>query len=313
MGGVVYAQNNGNNGNGSTNNGQGSTQWKTNGNIADSNNYFGTKNEYPVKFRAGDIEQMRITPQGNIGIGTSNPQAKLDVKGNVFISNGQLYLPYLKDSTLENYELILIDSTGALKRAGDLKSLVYGELNKPCKDGNDGYTTPAAPTWANGSGILYTTNQCIPNVKVGIGTNTPQAKLHIKLNDSNFDTHAFIIEKNDGSKILQLNENGVLQAREIKVDLNSWPDYVFDPNYTLMSLEEVKQYIIENNHLPNVASACEIEENGINVSETSVMLMEKVEELTLYLIQLQEQMKKQEELLKTQQILIETLQESVKN
>ncbi|MBI1837848.1 MAG: hypothetical protein HYR91_11355 [Flavobacteriia bacterium] len=80
-----------------------------------------------------------------------------------------------------------------------------------------------------------------------------------------------------------------------------------------MPLEKVKDYIILNKHLPNVANNCDMQENGMNVAETSVLLMEKVEELTLYMIQLQEQLKKQEQLLKSQQELIYSLQQSVKN
>lgn len=309
------AQNNANNGN----NSQGVTQWKTNGNIADSAHYIGTKNEFPVKFRSYDIERMRISPEGNVGIGTKNPQARLDVNGKVIIRNGELLLNYVKDSTLLSDEVLLIDSTGAVKRGGDLKSLVYKDYIdpsfKPCKDANFGYTTPASPTWANGPGKIYTTSQCVPDVKVGIGMNNPQSKLHIKLNDQapGINTHALIVEKGDGEKILQLTENGVLFAREIQVDLVSWPDYVFESNYSLMPLSDVKNFIRVNGHLPKVPSACEIEIDGLNLGEMDKILMEKVEELTLYMIQLQEQVKKQEELLKSQQVLIENLRETTKN
>lgn len=150
-------------------------------------------------------------------------------------------------------------------------------------------------------------------MKVGIGLNTPESKLHIKLNDPQFNTHAIIVQKANNEKILQLTENGLLLAREIKVDLATWSDYVFDPTYPLMPLEDVKTFIEENHHLPNVPSAADMVENGLNVADASVMLMEKVEELTLYMIQLQEQMKNQDELLRLQQILIEQLLETGKN
>ncbi|MBI1837849.1 MAG: hypothetical protein HYR91_11360 [Flavobacteriia bacterium] len=202
--GILFSQNNGNNG---TYN-QGSAQWKTNGNVVDSNHYIGTINQFPIKFRTYGIERMRITPERNVGIGTYNPQGKLDIKGTVFIRNGVLNLAYLKDSTLINDELLLIDFTGSIKRGGDLKSLLYKDTEQeiPCKDGNGGYTVPAAPTWANGSGKIYTTSHCVPDVKVGIGLNNPQSKLHIKLNNNTFNTHAIIIEKWDGTKILQLTK-----------------------------------------------------------------------------------------------------------
>jgi hypothetical protein len=65
--------------------GQGNQQWKINGNIADENHYFGTKNEFSIKFRTNDIERFRITPAGAFGIGTSLPESKLDVNGSVIL------------------------------------------------------------------------------------------------------------------------------------------------------------------------------------------------------------------------------------
>jgi hypothetical protein len=65
------------------------------------------------------------------------------------------------------------------------------------------------------------------------------------------------------------------------------PDFVFESDYQLMSLEEVEAFIEENGHLPGVPSAEETEENGINVSEMNMMLLQKVEELTLYILQLE--------------------------
>ena len=69
----------------------------------------------------------------------------------------------------------------------------------------------------------------------------------------------------------------------------SWPDYVFADNYKLRPLSEVKKFISENKHLPNIPAAAEVEKNGIQLGDMSKRLMEKVEELTLYVIQLQEQ------------------------
>lgn len=69
----------------------------------------------------------------------------------------------------------------------------------------------------------------------------------------------------------------------------SWPDFVFAPNYKLMSLNQVKNYIAENNHLPGVPAACEVEENGVAAGEMLTIQMQKIEELTLYMIQMQEQ------------------------
>jgi hypothetical protein len=121
LGGILAQENNSN-----SNNGQVNDQWKINGNTADSNHFIGTKNENSLKFHTYDIERMRITSEGNVGIGIKQPQGKLDVKGNVYIRNGFLNLDYLRDSTLVSSGVLFIDSSGNVTRGGDLKSYVYG-------------------------------------------------------------------------------------------------------------------------------------------------------------------------------------------
>ncbi len=94
---------------------------------------------------------------------------------------------------------------------------------------------------------------------VGIGTSRPDAKLAVK---------------------------GRVHAEEVKVDLAvPAPDYVFDKNYPLMPLNDVANYISANKHLPDVPDAMTMEEQGVNLGETNMMLLKKVEELTLYLIE----------------------------
>jgi len=77
---------------------------------------------------------------------------------------------------------------------------------------------------------------------------------------------------------------GVLYATEIKVNSNGWPDYVFDEGYRLKSLNEVEQYIAQEKHLPDIASAKEIAASGVPVSEMVTKQLAKIEELTLYAI-----------------------------
>ena len=124
------------------------------------------------------------------------------------------------------------------------------------------------------------------------------------------NTDKVLLIRNPDRKLLQLTNDGVLRAREIVVDLALWSDYVFEPTYKLMPLTEVKQYISENKHLPNVPSAAVMEAEGLNVAETSRMLMEKVEELTLYLIQLEEKVAQQNALIQEQAVQLEELLET---
>jgi hypothetical protein len=85
---------------------------------------------------------------------------------------------------------------------------------------------------------------------------------------------------------------GGMITEKIKVAVagsSDWADYVFDPSYKLMPLDKVESFIKENKHLPNVPSAEEMSKNGLDVTQTTAKLMEKVEELTLYIIQLQKE------------------------
>jgi hypothetical protein len=88
---------------------------------------------------------------------------------------------------------------------------------------------------------------------------------------------------------LYLTPTGVLKAKEVLVSTTGWPDYVFTKDYNLLPLSEVEEYINENQHLPDVPSAAEIETNGIQLGEMNAILIRKVEELTLYVIDLQKQ------------------------
>jgi hypothetical protein len=100
--------------------------------------------------------------------------------------------------------------------------------------------------------------------RVGIGTTAPDASLTVK---------------------------GDIHAEEVRVDLTvPGPDYVFEKDYPLTSLEDLKTYIDQHKHLPEVPSAKEMEENGINLKEMNLLLLRKIEELTLHLIEQNKQL-----------------------
>ncbi len=89
----------------------------------------------------------------------------------------------------------------------------------------------------------------------------------------------------------KLSVNGHIRATEVKVLANvSVPDYVFESNYELRTLKDTKEFIVKNKHLPEIPSAAEIEENGIELGDMNMRLLKKIEELTLYQIELMEQM-----------------------
>lgn len=86
--------------------------------------------------------------------------------------------------------------------------------------------------------------------------------------------------------------NGLIGAKEVRVENTSttWPDYVFASDYPLLTLNELEKYIKQNKHLPGIPSASNIEEEGgFKLGEMNVTLLEKIEELTLYLIETNKQ------------------------
>jgi len=104
-----------------------------------------------------------------------------------------------------------------------------------------------------------------------------------------------IVNINTGTNYGLYVEHGILTSRVRVSVVNSgtWADYVFAPGYQLRPLKEVESFIAANHHLPEVPSACEVEENGVDVMEMQITLLKKVEELTLYMIQQQKTIEQQ--------------------
>ncbi len=83
----------------------------------------------------------------------------------------------------------------------------------------------------------------------------------------------------------KLAVNGTVRAKEVKVEAGPWPDYVFTPAYRLFTLTDVKTFIDQNGHLPEMPSAAQVAKEGLALGEMNKKLLQKVEELTLYLIE----------------------------
>jgi hypothetical protein len=99
---------------------------------------------------------------------------------------------------------------------------------------------------------------------------------------------------NGNNKDYRLSVDGRIRAREVKV-YSSWADHVFEPGYDLKPLAEVEAFIEANGHLPGVPTAAEVETNGVDIGDTQALLLEKVEELTLYMIKLEHENEKMRE------------------
>ncbi len=90
----------------------------------------------------------------------------------------------------------------------------------------------------------------------------------------------------------KLAVNGTIRSKEVKVDLVNWPDYVFQKDYDLTSLADVEKFIKINKHLPDIPSAEEVKNEGVSLGEMNAKLLKKIEELTLYVIQLKDEVEK---------------------
>lgn len=277
---------------------------------------------------------MYLSPSGNVGIGTVEPQSqvKLDVRQS--LSNGYAIAGYVYDGTGS--------TTTATKGVGYATS---GEGIITGIEGNSQGTRATGTNiggyfWASGAANNYAL--ITGNGKVGIGTTSPAAKFVVlsgvsnneiarfggTLSDRGLRLSSFVVNGTNevgydlnapgaggGAAIsfstlsaerMRINYNGnvgigitnpqyklavegTIAAREVKVTAEAWADFVFHPNYKLRTLGEVEQFIKTNNHLPEIPTETEVKENGVSLGEMNAKLLQKIEELTLYVIEQQKQ------------------------
>ena len=199
-------------------------------------------------------ERMRIDANGNVGIATTIPNARLDVNGNILVHSSGAYYNNAGAAELQiGYGLANPGTVGSITRFA-LQPYAHtgGPWNFISRD-------DATNAWLD---IKYGTTTGITlrnDGNIGIGTTIPDQKLTVK---------------------------GKIHAEEVIVDLNvPVADYVFKPTYKLMPLHEVEQFVKTNSHLPEIPSATEITKNGLSMGDMQNKLLQKVEELTLYAIQ----------------------------
>ncbi|WP_285060268.1 hypothetical protein [Pedobacter ginsengisoli] len=175
-----------------------------------------------------------------------------------------------------------------------------------------GNNAPAAKLEITG-GPVWTTNGWLKSVKLQSGAamqlSAANAKFGFGATDNDglffFTTPADDVSRsasyimsmrangNVGIGVLNATEKlsvkGKIRAQEVKIEMNGWPDFVFGKDYLLPTLQETEKHIKEKGRLPGIPSAAEVEKNGIELGDMNKKLLQKIEELTLYLIEMKKE------------------------
>ena len=204
---------------------------------------------------------------GNVAIGNNSAtHARLEITGNVGASvamfgSDKCGVTISADNPEIGFNYYYNGGTKTIK-AGYASYIGMSPENGNIYIGNfNGATSTSNFGNINGASVkMY----ILQNGNVGIGTTNPTYKLSV---------------------------NGNIRSKEVVVE-SGWADYVFAKGYSLPPLSQVEAFIKANGHLPNIPSATEIEQNGLSLGETQKKMMEKIEELTLYVIELEKKIEK---------------------
>jgi hypothetical protein len=275
-------------------------------------------------------DDMYSIPSGNVGIGTSSPLSRLSAGGNGFVNtgvygNGSDYGVYGNSSTYGvfgrgSYSGVhgRDDDSGSFGRLGHNTYGVYGSgtvyggyfLGEGYFSGNVGIgtTSPeaklgiASPSSGAALGVGRASGQ--PSIKARsdadggwlIMDSTGSGKAGV-----NYYHNADVILAKGGGNVgigtsnipagVSLAVDGKILCEEVEVQLSEdWPDYVFEQNYELMPLEKLGQYVREKKHLPDMTTADEVGSSGISLGQVQTQMLRKIEELTLYVVDLNQQL-----------------------
>ncbi|WP_276373034.1 hypothetical protein [Chryseolinea sp. H1M3-3] len=217
----------------------------------------GTENESITNYNPS----VSFLNNGRVGIGTILPQTLLNI--NLGAGDAAAGTPAFRIGGTNNYASLELGIKGAydgmISTFGNDLHVYAGNWKTAGATATENHNISFYTSQAGSSNWNTAKMYLRYDGNLGIGTVNPDAKLAVK---------------------------GTVHAEEVKVDLNvPVPDYVFDEKYFLRPLSEVENYINQNKHLPEVPAAKEMEAKGVNLGEMNMLLLKKVEELTLYLLQ----------------------------
>lgn len=277
-----------------------------------------TANNFTISKSVAGMESdyFSIAPGGNIGIGNTTPQFKFDI-ASVENENGRLRLA--NTSSTGSNAAGSFPAIEVLGARGDANPTFEGRLALGTRrtDGNNlSNQTVGAVLFGGQYGtdntfqqnkILYSSS--IQGIAEGnfssatamptgiafftgtVGDDLGSPNLYYGIERMRISSNGNIGIGTTAPGPYKLAVEGTIATRKIKVtQVNPWADYVFETGYKLPRLTEVEQFILKYKHLPDVPSAADAEKNGIDLGDNQTLLLKKVEELTLYMIELNKQM-----------------------
>ena len=242
-----------------------------------------------TRFDIGDNARsfVSVKNNGNVGIGTTTPGPKLSIQGTSTYNSSNWGM--VSDVAIRSSKMSDSLYHSILQLVSIRQSLSTGSAA-------NGYLGFSTIDDSNTIGMLDAGRIAIVNEN-GVWRNSPTA-LSFWTNPGGTDDTVAAVERmrisstgNVGIGITnpqtKLAVNGVITAKEVTVSVNGWwPDFVFDENHPLPKLEELEAQIKEHKHLPGIPSAKTIEKEGISLADMAARQMQKIEELSLYVIDL---------------------------
>jgi hypothetical protein len=254
-----------------------------------------------VVLSSNNTDLLRVRNDGHVGIARANPMERLHIGDLItFHDGGGKFMGFNtyyngQSRRLENIQggraSVTIGVGDAVSNPGVFAIQIDQSQN-------------IGPVMTSFKGLSMNTTG-----NVGIGAESPTARLHVQSGGTSATANALLVTNSAGSSLLTVREggkvligpstvatgthadyrlsvDGKVVAKSFVATMTGWADYVFEPSYQLMPLDSLEAYISEHRHLPGVPTTQEVTSQGVDVTETMVTLLRKVEELTLYVIEL---------------------------
>ena len=265
------------------------------------------------------LANAQIQEYNNVLIGTDSPALGVNIKTTFPNYTGDWYRGFSISNQNNSNSFLYFGGYGT--SINGISQLKYGFIGADCTspfisflvNGNIGIGTKTPTSQlhlasdtdhallisrTNGEyGFRIFRNAAEGNVYFQIGNTANSWETKIKIGEGEGSNSRLLFNPQGGNVGIgtenptnKLDVNGTIRAKEVKVESN-WADFVFKPDYQLRPLSEVAQFINANGHLPEIPTEKEVTQNGVSLGEMNVKLLQKIEELTLYLIKKENEIK----------------------